>query len=68
MIEIKGTQFGFRIDPPLEGQPGDQVTLLSEDDGKWHEKTSFHSCWLRDLIAVATKADQIADTEIGPMK
>lgn len=67
MTEILGSQFGFRIEPPLAGQPGNQVTLLTEDDDVWHPVTSFHAIWLKDLIFVATEAQRLADTRAyGP--
>ncbi len=64
MAEFKGELFGLRIDPPLDGQPGNQVTLLMEDDGNWFEVTSFDAAWLEDLIAIAKAAKAQADTAV----
>ena len=52
MIEIKGAQFGTRIEQRGPDDSHACIHLLSEDDGFWHEKAMFSSFWLDDLIYV----------------
>ena len=52
-MEIKGAQFGMRIEEREDGEPGHLMCLLSEDDESWFEMGNPFSCWwIGDLIAV----------------
>ena len=67
MPEVRAELFGFRNDGPIsEGEIGDQVTLMMEDDGFWHDKLTFHSCWLPDLLKAVNAAMDMSNMQVFP--
>jgi hypothetical protein len=54
--EIHQHAFGVRFTARGENDPHLLVTVLLEDDEHWHEKMTFSSFWLNDLISVLEAA------------
>lgn len=62
-MDVVGDLFGMVIIKREKGQ-SDIIDLYIEDDETYFYKQTFAAFWLDDLIAVATKAKEKADTEV----
>lgn len=68
-MEIKGGQFGVRLEPREDGDNHVCVQIISEDDGNWSESGEyFSSFWLNDLIDVLIKARRLMEKKCKKQK